>query len=335
MTTAYSFDHLFRMSDGCGLFEHAEYDVPRRDHGYCVDDVARGLVMISREMDASRELQSLAGVYLGFITAAQAVDGRFHNRMNIRGEWTDMPSLDDCWGRALWALGSVVARMPEFRDQARPAFDRGVGWHSKSLRAMTFAALGAAEILELHPQHGGARGMLRAAATSLDNFVANGNEWPWPEPRLRYANGAIPQVLLLAGHLLDEPRWRDQGINSLRWLVGVETRQGHLSVTPVGGWGPGEARPGFDQQPIEVAALADACRTAFDITHERHWLGTIGMCKSWFDGVNDAGTPMTDAKHSVGFDGLQARGRNENHGAESTLAMLTTFQHLRSIEANA
>jgi hypothetical protein len=328
VNSAYSFDHLIRMSDDNGLFEHAEYDLPRKEHGYCVDDVARGLVVIGREVDASPELLSLAAVYLDFITTAQAVEGRFHNRMDVFGQLTDTPTLDDCWGRALWALGSVAARVPSLSVRALHAFDRSVGWRSPSLRAMSFAALGAAEVLALDPGHHGAQRLLGATALSLASFSGS-SEWPWPEPRLRYANGVIPQVLLLAGHLLDEPRWRDEGMRSLLWLVEVETRDGHLSVTPVGGWGPGEERPGFDQQPIEVAALADACRTAFEITGEPRWLETIGLCADWFDGRNDTGLPMTDVRRSVGFDGLQAAGRNQNHGAESTLAMLTTFQHLQ------
>ena len=45
----------------------------------------------------------------------------------------------------------------------------------------------------------------------------------------------------------------------LTFLLDTEVRDGHLSVTPVGGRGRGDAGPGFDQQPIEVAAIADAC----------------------------------------------------------------------------
>ena len=43
------FDHLERLTDDRGLFEHARLAVPRREHGYCVDDVARGLVVVCRE----------------------------------------------------------------------------------------------------------------------------------------------------------------------------------------------------------------------------------------------------------------------------------------------
>jgi hypothetical protein len=48
------FRHLLRMTDQIGLLEHAEGIVPRHEHGYCVDDVARGLVVVCREPSPSR-----------------------------------------------------------------------------------------------------------------------------------------------------------------------------------------------------------------------------------------------------------------------------------------
>ena len=48
------FRHLHRLTDHIGLLEHAEGIVPRHEHGYCVDDVARGLVVVCREPSAAR-----------------------------------------------------------------------------------------------------------------------------------------------------------------------------------------------------------------------------------------------------------------------------------------
>ncbi len=330
MTANYSFRHLLRLSDDHGLFEHAEFGAARTEHGYCVDDVARGLVAIARERQPLPELKVQAHIYLRFLVAAQTRDGRSRNRMNAAGRWTDQPGLEDCWGRSLWALGSAAARMPALQDAALAAFNRGAKRRSPELHAMCFAGLGAAEVLAVDATNTMARQLLRSAAKAIA-IPGNNTQWPWPETRLRYANAAIPQVLLLAGQLLDESRWLQAGLSMLRWLVDIETRDGHISVTPVGGWALGEPRPGFDQQPIEVATLADACRTAFDITNDVRWLHTIEACAAWFDGDNDVRIPMTDDAHSVGFDGLHAAGRNQNRGAESTLAMLSTFQQLQRI----
>ena len=87
-------------------------------------------------------------------------------------------------------------------------------------------------------------------------------QWPWPEPRLTYANATLPEAMIAAGSALDRPVLLQHGLDLLDWLLARETQQGHLSVTPVGGSGPDDEGPGFDQQPIEVAALADACARA-------------------------------------------------------------------------
>jgi len=334
MTASYSLEHLLHMSDDIGLFEHAEFQQPRLAHGYCVDDVARGLVVMAREPDPSAEHQRLGAIYLRFIGAALAIDGRFHNRRNIGGVWTDKPSLEDCWGRALWGLGTAVARMPSLSDRALALFNAGARQRSANLHSMCFAALGAAEVLATQPQNVGARSLLRAAAERIQ-VPSLKSKWPWPEPRLRYANAAIPQVLMLAGSLLNEPKWTADGLRLLSWLVALEIPRGCVSVTPVGGWAPGEPRPGFDQQPIEVAALADACATAYDFTGDPAWVGIVQLCADWFDGKNDARIVMADHARGAGSDGLHATSRNGNQGAESTLALLTTVQVLDHVLVRA
>ena len=321
------FAHLSRMTDEVGLFEHALHAEPRVEHGYCVDDVARGLVVTAREPDPGAETVRLSHIYLRFVVDAQARDGRFHNRRNVDGRWTDEPTLEDCWGRAMWGLGTAVSRTPDLADTALAAFDRSVRHRTPWTRAMAFAAMGAAEVLTVLPDHRAARSLLRGAALQIGTLRGSGR-WTWPEPRLRYANAVLAETMMAAGTCLDERAWVDEGLGMLRWLVRVESPGEHLSVTPVGGWVPGDARPGFDQQPIEVAALADACARALAITGDGDWARTIELCAVWFEGANDAGIPMMDPIDGAGYDGLHADGRNDNRGAESTLAALATMQQL-------
>ena len=61
--------------------------------------------------------------------------------------------------------------------------------------------------------------------------------WPWPEPRLTYANATLPEAMIAAGATLDRPALLRRGLDLLEWLLGRETHDGHLSVTPVGGSG--------------------------------------------------------------------------------------------------
>jgi hypothetical protein len=326
-----SFAHLRSLTDAGGLYEHADGSTPRREHGYCLDDVARALVVVCREPGG--DLDDLREQYLSFVLAAQDPDGRFHNRRRTDLSWSDEPSVEDCWGRALWGLGTAVARTPDLRVRALAAFDDGARLRSPHRRAMAFAALGAAEVLAVLPQHDAAQKLIVAAAAAIGRPSLD-KAWRWPEPRLSYANAALPDALLAAGAALDSPGLVADGLGLLGWLLDQQTREGHLSVVPVGGRGPGETEPGFDQQPIEVAALADACARAHVIARRPRWATGIELAAAWFGGANDCGVSLY-GPDGGGCDGLERAGRNENQGAESTLALLSTLQQARSMAAFA
>jgi len=151
-----SFEHVLRLTDERGMFEHADGTTPRRDGGYCLDDVARGLVVVCRHRPATSTLDGLATTYLSFVRRAQASDGRCHNRLDRHGRWEDQPDTGDWWGRALWGLGTAAARGPQsIRDSALRGFDLSVSQRSPFLHAMAFATLGAAEVLAVRPRHDG------------------------------------------------------------------------------------------------------------------------------------------------------------------------------------
>ena len=318
--------HLLRMSDDVGLFEHACGAIPRREHGYCLDDVARGLVVLSRERDLTPRLSRVQETLFAF-TAHAHEHGRFRNRLGYDRGWQDAPGLGDWWGRALWGLGSTAAHAGRgwLRAEARLLFDAGARRRSPDQRAMVFAALGAAEVLTRFPADEPARALLGAAVTTIGP-IPSGPDWPWPEPRLEYANAAVAEVLIAAGAVLPDPGVLADGLRALDWLVDRQTRDGRLSVVPAGGWAPRQSPPGFDQQPIEVAALAAACARAHAVTGDARWASTMELARAWFLGTNDAGTPLLDQDTGGCGDGLRADGVNRNQGAESMLAMLATFQ---------
>jgi hypothetical protein len=325
------FDHLDALTDGRGLFEHALYATPRPEHGYCLDDAARGLVITCREPCPSPVVLRLHACYLEFVLAAVHADGTCHNRMGADGGWCDEPGLGDWWGRAVWGLGVAAARSPAAGQRARALSGFRVAAQQRApfCRSMVFAALGAGEVLRARPGEPAARGLLRDAIATIGAPApapALVPGWPWPEPRLRYANAAVPEALLVAGDALRDQPVIARGLRLLAFLLRSEIRDKHLSPTPVAGRGPGERGPGFDQQPIEVAAIADACATAYRITRDPRWLTGINLAWRWFLGDNDSATPMFDPATGAGFDGLQLGGRNRNQGAESTLAMLSTAQ---------
>jgi hypothetical protein len=159
--------------------------------------------------------------------------------------------------------------------------------------------------------------------------------WPWPEPRLAYDNARLAEARIAAGVAFARPELLDDGLLLLEWLIGIERTGDHFSFAPTGGFGPGDPRPGFDQQPIEAGAMADACARAFLATGERRYAELAELAANWFFGLNDAGVALYDPITGGCCDGLEHAGRNENQGAESTLALISALQSVREAYAAA
>jgi hypothetical protein len=255
--------------------------------------------------------------------------------MDPSGRWADEPATDDCWGRGLWGLGVAAAHHPDaaVRDAATRGFELGAQQRSPWTRSMVFAALGAAAVLGGDPGHDAAQALLLDAAIAVGRPHETG--WVWPESRLTYANAALPEVLLAAGRALDDQQLVGDGLAMLDWLLERQTRHGHLSVSGAQGSDRRTTGPEFDQQPIEVAAMADACARAFSITHDQRWARGVLLAAAWFDGANDSSTTMWDTATGGGYDGLEAHGANLNQGAESSLALIATRQRASELTVRA
>ena len=327
--------HLSAITDDIGLYEHCLGDEPRREHGYCVDDVARGLIVLMRGSDWTSEERRMIEVYTAFLAGAQSSDGRVVNRRDIAGRWRGVPSTADHWGRALWAWGTVVAtsRDTALAAEAYERFRISARRRSVHLRSMVFATLGASHVLDVLPGNDMAMAIIQDTIDMMPRIPES--RWAWPEPSLTYANGAIPEAMMLAGFHTNDHHLVRQGRHALEWLWQLQSSGGRLSLVPHRGWIPGDALPAFDQQPIEVAALVDACVCAYDLTSDPVWLERVELGRRWFDGHNDQGIAMHDSSTGAGFDALTVDGRNDNRGAESTLAFLSVDQRATTVLADA
>lgn len=317
------------MTDHFGTFEHADHATARREHGYCADDVARVLLVTTREHQPSALVRELTDGALNFLDEAVDETGQCRNRRSADGHWTSGPSVDDCWGRSVWGLGSAAASEHEgVALAARVVFERAAQRRSPWSRSTAFAVLGAAALAQREPDHRLALDLLRDAALSMKRG-ANDPTWPWPESHLTYANAVLPDAMMATGASLDRPDLVERGLVLLHWLIKRESLDGHLSVTPVGGSESKDFAPRFDQQPIEISTLADACARATTLDDSATWPRTIHLAEDWFDGRNDAGVTMWDPHTGGAFDGLGPDAANRNQGAESTLALISTRQQAR------
>ncbi len=328
------FGHLLRMTDHRATYQHALLTVPLREDGYCVDDMARVLVVATREPETPGELNGLAGKALQFLNDGQSYNGACRNRMDKTGRWTDQPTTEDHWGRCLWALGTAAAHsdVSLVRRLATIQFERAAKARSPHPRAMAYAAIGAAEIVSVEPKHPAALRLLTDYAAIV--FARKSDpDWAWPEPRLTYANAVLAEAMIATGVALQDTELTQRGLELLEWLLDFEMADGHLSPTPAGGRGPQDSRPAFDQQPIEIATLADACARAAGVDPRPLWTEAIRSAAAWFQGDNDSNQVMWDPETGAGFDGLLDDGVNLDQGAESTLAVISTLQQARRFAA--
>lgn len=307
------FDHVLHLSDRRGTFEHALLGEPERSGGYCTDDMARLLVVATRQPDPGGAVNGLAGLAVRFLNDAQSYAGTCRNRMDGKGNWLDQPTLEDWWGRCLWALGTAAAHSSVglVRRVAVIQFERAAKVRSPFPRAMAYAALGAAEILSVEPDHAIARALLTAYADSVPE-PSDDAEWPSSEAQLSDANAVVAEAMIAAGTALERPELCRQGLDLLGWLLDYEIA--------------GE-RDAFDRQPVEVAALSDACARAATVDASPTWPDGVRAAVAWFEGANAGGQPMWDPATGAGFDGLHAEGIDRNQGAASTLAVLSTLQN--------
>ncbi len=326
-----SLRYLARLSDPMGIVEHAEFDRPRRDYGYCTDDAGRLLALASR-LSNDPDAFELATVALGFLERAHLDGAVFHLRQRGDGTWTEDEPSDDATGRALFGLGTAVAwaPWPELRERSRSLFDRACAFQSTHLRAVAYAVLGAAEVLRSEPTHAGARALVDRASL-LRGSRGTSTAWPWPEARLSYANALLPEASLVAAIAAGDALAAATTLHQLRWLVERETREGHFSFTPVGGSDATSTPPMFDQQPLEAWAMASACAAAFSYTGDRWWVEMVRQAAAWFFGDNDAGLPVADPVTGGGYDGLSRQSVNGNEGAESSMAFVGTMFHLHEL----
>ncbi|MBL7213739.1 MAG: glycosyl transferase family 1, partial [Desulfobacteraceae bacterium] len=336
-------DHLKLLTDDVGILQHAEFIVPDRTHGYCTDDNARALIAVLMAQDfisGDSKLIGLACRYLSFVHYAfNKADGRFRNFMGYDRRWLEEEGTEDCHGRAIWGLGraAVLSKSDSFTDVALNIFNRAmpVMIHFSSPRAWAFGLVGIHAYLKRFSGDSEVRRVRSTLAQKLfDLYRANAtDDWPWIENTVNYANAKIPQALLLSGRWLDKTDMIEAGLNSLEWLVRIQTDpKGHFSPIGNHGWFSRDGnRARFDQQPLEAQNMIDACIEAYMVTGDRKWIAETQRCFDWFLGRNDMDTPLYDYSTGGCRDGLTADGANQNQGAESTLAWLLSVLNIHSL----
>ncbi len=334
-------DHLYRMTDSTGLFQHAIVAVPNFFTGYCADDNARALiltVLLEELGEDSPRLSNAATTYAAFLQYAfDPKLRRFRNVMEFNRSWRDEVISEDCCGRALAALGTCVGRSknPGFQSLAGQIFAQALSPATgfRSPRAWALALIGAHEYLRRMTgdrQVTQVRDALTELLMGLYQRTAT-PEWPWFEDSVTYMNAGLSHALILSAKGTSRADALEVGLKTLRWLTKIQTAEGGY-LRPIGSNGfykRGGERADFDQQPIEAQSMVSACLEAYRCTSDDYWFSQARRAFDWFLGRNDLGLFLYDPNTGGCRDGLHVDRVNQNQGAESTLAFLVSLAEMQ------
>jgi glycosyltransferase involved in cell wall biosynthesis len=328
-----SLDHLEKLTDDTGLYQHANFTIPNREYGYCTDDNARAVIAMTRHYAQYSEPKALEllDIYFSFVIHSQRSDGTVRNFMNFDRTWVEDEPLHDAFGRVLWAFGTVMslAPSPAYLSIAKSCFDKSVELIQKQMpRGMAYSILGMCDYLKQFP---GASDIKRQVELTADGLVAqyeenNYADWEWFEDILTYDNAVLPHSLFVAAVTSGSRRYLEVAEKTCEFLLANTFRKGYFSFIGCKGWYErGGARAVFDQQPLEAASTVMMLRAAYDATQNDRFLSLQRKAFDWFLGQNELRIPVYDFKTKGCNDGLMRDGVNTNQGAESTLSFLLSL----------
>jgi len=338
---ALKLDHLSRMTDSTGLFQHAIFTVPNFSEGYCTDDNARAFilaVLLDKMEQEPESVRTLATIYAAFLHHAfDPKTGRFHNFLSFDRQWLDEKGSEDSHGRALWALGMGVGRSPyrSFQVMSGQVFAQALPAVTSfsSPRAWAFSLLGIHEYLQRLSGDRLAHQIRDSLTTRLMELFDRTTQpdWPWFEDVLSYDNAKLAHALILSGRAMGQAPVFERGLQALRWLVEIQSGEGG-DFRPIGSKGfypRGGVRATFDQQPIEAQAMLSACLEAYRATSDLWWYEQAQRAFDWFLGWNDLGVEVYSPSTGGCRDALHVDRVNQNQGAESSLAFLLSLAEMQ------
>ncbi len=336
----FSLDHINRLTDDTGILQHAKFSIPNLKEGYCMDDNARALLMVTmyyKQMKNKPALE-LTTIYLSYIHCMQNPDGTFRNFLSFSREFLDELGSEDSFARTIWALGFLLGNAPNdsfYRSakqiffNATPNFDK-----LKSIRSIANTIIGISYYLKSEPTDENMIGELRHLVDILQqHYYENSTpDWQWFEQVLAYDNGLLPLALLHAAEILNDEKIKNTAIESMNFLTKVTLKDNFLSVIGNENWYRKDGvRSVFSQQPVDAMAMVLMYQQAFHLTKDKAYINKLYTCFLWFIGENDLGLNLYDFETKGCFDGFDKNGINHNQGAESTLAYL--ISHLTVLQA--
>ena len=336
----FSLAHIKRLTDDTGIIQHAKFGIPNLKEGYCLDDNARALLMVLMAYRQKKDTAALelAPIYLSYIHYMQNKDGTFRNFLSFNRNFLDIVGSEDSFGRAIWALGYLLANAPNdayYQTGKLVFFEASQNFEKlQSIRAIANSMIGISSYLKVNPGDDSMTKTLHNLADKLvEHYEKNSTpEWRWFESLLAYDNGLLPLALLHSAEILKDEKIIEVAMDTMDFLAENTLKDGYLSIIGNEEWYRKEGkRSMFAQQPVDALAMVLMYHQAYHVTNDKEYLKKLFACFMWFLGENDIRMSLYDFETKGCCDGIESYGINRNQGAESSLTYL--ISHLTVLQA--
>jgi len=327
--------HLRQMTTTTGIVQFAKLNQPDMNSGYTIDDNARAMIASCMHFRLTRDQKDVINIntYLSFIRQCQQPSGNFLNYMDKHHQFTrqnQTTNLEDSNGRAVWALGYLISLHeilpPSMISEARAILKQSFSYIGTvtSTRAMAFAIKG---LYYYHTVYKHLAGLILIKTLSgrLEQmyYHESAKKWEWFESYLTYANSILPEAMLYAWLVTQDPACKVIAVTSLEFLLSQTFDDKGIKVISNQNWlRKGEETRGFGEQPIDVAYTIMTLSKFYDVLGVVDYQDKMKIAFNWFLGQNHLQQIVYNPCTGGCYDGLEENNVNLNQGAESTVSYL-------------
>ncbi len=329
--------HFKNLTTQFGMIQFSVINQPDLESGYTLDDNARALIAICQHFELTNDPEDLPFImlYYKFIKHCLRPEGYFLNYVDENRKFTKQnnENLADANGRAIWALGYLIAigdTIPEtLLIDAKLTLDRSLAYVDKihSPRAMSFIIKG------VYYSNKNTKSImntmiidhLASRLVQMFRHEAKPN-WEWYESYLTYGNSTLPEALLCAYQETGNVVYRDIAKKSFDFLLSKIFTETRIKVVSNKGWMHHHAKSNNQavggEQPIDVAYTIIALSQFYEAFNDATYLQKMELAFSWFLGNNHLEKIIYNPCTGGCYDGLEKDYVNLNQGAESTVSYL-------------